>query len=41
MPYHRHPPRSERRESSRLTSPAEVLDEIGALVAEEEAAGRL
>jgi hypothetical protein len=41
MPYHRHPPHSERRESSRLTSPAEVLDEIEALVAEEEAAGRL
>lgn len=41
MPYHRHPPRSERREPSRLAGPAEVLDEIETLVTEEEAAGRL
>jgi hypothetical protein len=41
MPYHRHPPRRAERERSRLTSPAEALGELDALVAEEEAAGRL
>lgn len=41
MPYHRHPPGSERREAWRLVSPEEALEEIEALVAEEEAAERL
>lgn len=41
MPYHRHPPRREGRESWRLVKPEEALEEVGALVAGEEAAGRL
>lgn len=41
MPYHRHPPGRERREAWRLVSPEEALEELEALVAEEEAAERL
>lgn len=41
MPYHRHPPGSKERERWRRISPEEALAEVGALVAEEERAGRL
>lgn len=41
MPYHRHPPRGEEREPWRLVSPEEALEEVEALIAEEEEAGRL
>ncbi len=41
MAYHRHPPDGEGREPWRLVSPEEVLDDIDALVAEEQDAGRL
>lgn len=41
MPYHRHPPRRKERKRWRLTNPEEALSEVDALMAEEEAAGRL
>lgn len=41
MPYHRHPPHGKGREPWRLVSPEEALDDIDALVALEESAGRL
>ena len=41
MAYHRHPPDGEGREPWQLVSPEEVLDDIDALVAEEQDAGRL
>jgi len=41
MPYHRHPPGSGEQEQWRLVGPEETLDEVEALVAEEQAARRL
>jgi hypothetical protein len=41
MPFHHHPSGSDAREQWRLVSPEEALDEVEALIAEEESAGHL